>query len=84
MSGEVKYDTSHHAGSTPAARIANRLKNSGDTEHAHHVVQTGNSPNRVFTNIHHSRQHKYGEDAKGVGIDGKLRGPANPVKRGDV
>ena len=28
---EVRYDKSHHAGGTPEARIASRLRNSGDT-----------------------------------------------------
>jgi hypothetical protein len=35
---EVKYDKSHHAGSTPEARITARLRNSGGLE-ADHVVQ---------------------------------------------
>src|SRR6516165_4424867 len=75
----VKYDTSHHCGATPEARIAYRLRNSGGEE-ADHVVQTGTGPQRVFTNIHNpgsSRQH--GADNRGEpGIDSKLRGPANP------
>jgi hypothetical protein len=78
---EVKYNKMHHAGATPEARISNRLRNSGDVAHAHHVVQTGNSPNRTITNVHHSRINKYGPDATGVDIYGRTRGPANPVKR---
>ena len=54
--GETKYNTSHHAGATAEARIANRLRNSGDTKNADHVVQTGHSPTRVFTNIHSQGQ----------------------------
>jgi hypothetical protein len=55
---EVKYDTSHHAGATPEARIAARLRNSGG-EHADHVIQKGDGPTRTYTNIHHSagQQH---------------------------
>src|SRR6516225_2910508 len=48
----VKYDTSHHAGATPEARIASRLRNSGGEE-ADHIVQKGSGPTRTFTNIHH-------------------------------
>jgi hypothetical protein len=50
---EVKYDKSHHAGGTPEARIANRLRNSGGND-ADHIVQKGTSPNRTFTNVWHS------------------------------
>jgi hypothetical protein len=43
-------------------------------------VQKGSGPTRAFTNIHHpgsARQH--GADHPGEpGIDGKMRGPANP------
>ena len=45
---ETKYNTSHHAGGTPEARIANRLKNSGGEEAHHHAVH-GTGPTR--TNI---------------------------------
>jgi hypothetical protein len=51
---EVKYRP-HHSGNTPEQRIAARYRNSGcDT--ADHVIQTGNSPNRLFTNIHSKGQ----------------------------
>jgi hypothetical protein len=59
MAQEVKYNAGHHAGSTPEARIANRLKNSGGEE-ADHVVQKGSGPTRTYTNIHNpgsARQH---------------------------
>ena len=71
---EVKYRQDHHAGATPEARIAHRLRNSGDTKNADHVVQTGNSPNRVFTNVHHSRAQQYGEGVQGNDIHGNRRG----------
>jgi hypothetical protein len=58
-------------------RIADRLRNSGDTAHADHSVVHGTGPTRAHTNIHYSRQHKYGPDVTGVGIDGRPRGPAS-------
>jgi hypothetical protein len=79
MAQEVKYNRSHHAGGTPEARIANRLRNSGG-EDADTIVQKGSGPTRTFHNIHNpgsARQH--GEDNRGEpGIDGAMRGPANP------
>ena len=72
---EVKYNTSHHAGATPEARIANRLRNSGDTANADHVDQKGSGPTRTFTNIDNSRQHRYGPGHSGEGsIIGTKRG----------
>jgi hypothetical protein len=59
MAQEVKYDRNHHAGGTPEARIANRLRNSGGEEADHSVVH-GTGPTRTWTNIHHpgsARQH---------------------------
>jgi hypothetical protein len=67
MACEIKYNTSHHAGGTPEARIANRLKNSGDTKNADHSVIHGTGPTRTATNIHHSRNVQYGEGNKGEG-----------------
>jgi hypothetical protein len=52
MACEVKYNPGKGG---PEQRIANRLKNSGDTQDADHVVQKGSSPNRTFTNVHHTR-----------------------------
>jgi hypothetical protein len=79
---EVKYDRGHHAGATPEARIANRLRNSGGEE-ADHVVQKGSGPTRTFTNIHHpgsARRHgqpNVGEGSisgdKQVSCDGRRR-----------
>jgi hypothetical protein len=48
---EERYDKSHHAGGTPEARIAARLRNSGG-EHCDHSVQHGSGPTRTYTNIH--------------------------------
>jgi hypothetical protein len=76
---EIKYNTSHHAGATPEARIASRLRNSGGEE-ADNIVKTGDGARRTFTNIHHpgsARQH--GADNPGEGnIFGEKRGPAQP------
>jgi hypothetical protein len=76
----VKYDTTHHAGATPEARIANRLRNSGETKEAHHVVQKGSGPTRAFTNVHETGNVlQRGPDHKGEGnIFGQPRGVANP------
>lgn len=54
---DVRYNKSHHAGATPEARIANRLRNSGDAKNADHVIQTGNSARRTFHNIFNSANH---------------------------
>jgi hypothetical protein len=80
--GETKYNTGHHAGATPEARIANRLRNSGDTANAERSVVHGTGPTRTHTNIHHSRVHSYGADAKGRDIYGNPRGPAD--RKGEV
>ena len=75
MAQEVKYDRNHHAGATPEARIASRLRNSGGEEADHHGVH-GTGPTRTHTNIHNpgsARQHgdvNSGEPA----IDGSKRG----------
>jgi hypothetical protein len=53
MAQEVKYNTGHHAGATPEARIANRLKNSGGEEADHSVVH-GTGPTRTWTNLHNT------------------------------
>jgi hypothetical protein len=75
---EIKYDTRHHAGATPEARIANRLRNSGGEE-ADHVVQKGSGPTRAFTNVHEKGNvMQRGADHPGEGsIFGEKRGPAN-------
>jgi hypothetical protein len=54
MPPDVRYNQSHHAGPDAEARIAARLRNSGDCDNADTVVQNGNSAQRVFHNIHHS------------------------------
>ena len=67
-----------HSGKSMEQRVADRLKNSGDTAHADQSVVHGTGPTRAHTNIHHSRVTSYGEDNKGEpGIDGRMRGPAN-------
>jgi hypothetical protein len=78
-----KYDTSHHAGATPEARIANRLRNSGGEEADHHAVH-GTGPTRTHTNIHSTGNvQQRGSDNKGEGdIDNRPRGSNNP--RGEI
>ena len=67
-----------HSGKSMDQRVADRLKNSGDTAHADHSVVHGTGPTRTHTQIHHSRVTSYGEDHPGEpGIDGRMRGPAN-------
>jgi hypothetical protein len=51
---EVKYNKSHHAGGTPEARIANRLRNSGEGSKPNVHTQHGTGPQRAHHNIHHS------------------------------
>jgi hypothetical protein len=74
---ETKYNTSHHSGATPEARIANRLKNSGGDGADHHAVH-GTGPTRTHTNIHNSAGAKqHGGPNRGEGdIYGEKRGPA--------
>jgi hypothetical protein len=55
---EVKYDKSHHAGGTPEARIAARLKPSSSHATADHHVMQGSGPTRV-----HHTVHTYGQQA---------------------
>jgi hypothetical protein len=76
---EIKYDTSHHAGATPEARIRNRLRNSGGEE-ADVITKTGDSARRTFHNIHHTGNvMQRGSDAKGEGdINNRPRGSNNP------
>ena len=67
-----------HSGKSMEQRVADRLKNSGDTAHADVSVVHGTGPTRTHTNIHHSRVHTQGETNKGEpGIDGRMRGPAD-------
>jgi hypothetical protein len=72
---EVKYRQDHPAGATPEARIAHRLRNSGDTAHADVSVVHGEGPTRTHTNIHHTRNTDYGKGNPGEGdVDGHKRG----------
>jgi hypothetical protein len=81
MAQEVKYNANHHAGATPEARIANRLRNSGGEGADHHAVH-GTGPTRTHSNIHNSGSAKrHGSPNEGeVGIDGAKRGV---VRTGD-
>jgi hypothetical protein len=76
---EIKYNTSHHAGGTPEARIRNRLRNSGGEE-ADVITKTGDSARRTFHNIHHTGNvMQRGSDNPGEGsITGERRTVANP------
>jgi hypothetical protein len=75
---EVKYDTTHHAGATPEARIANRLRNSGNAKEADHSVVHGTGPTRTHTNVHEKGNvMQRGDDVRGQDIHGNARGPAN-------
>jgi hypothetical protein len=51
---EVRYNTRHHAGASPEARIANRLRNSGADAKPNVTVQKGEGPTRTHTNIHNA------------------------------
>jgi hypothetical protein len=62
-------------GKSMEQRIADRLKNSGDTQHADHSVVHGTGPTRTHTNIHYSRDTYYGKGNPGEGsISGRKRG----------
>jgi hypothetical protein len=64
-----------HSGKSMEQRVADRLKNSGDTANAQHSVVHGTGPTRTYTNIHHSRVHEHGAPNKGEGdINNKPRG----------
>ena len=64
-----------HSGKSMEQRVADRLKNSGDTANAQHSVVHGTGPTRTYTNIHHSRVHVHGVPNKGEGdINNKPRG----------
>jgi hypothetical protein len=62
-------------GKSMEQRIADRLKNSGDTAHADHSVVHGTGPTRTHTNLHYSRVTDYGKGNPGEGdIEGHKRG----------
>jgi hypothetical protein len=72
-----------HSGKSMEQRVADRLKNSGDVQHADHHAAHGTGPTRTHTNIHDSRNQQYGEDHPGEGdIFGRPRGPAN--RKGEI
>jgi hypothetical protein len=62
-----------------AETIERRMRNSGGEE-ASQTIKSGDGVRRVFHNIHlHGHQAQHGNDNKGEpGVDGKMRGPANP------
>jgi hypothetical protein len=49
---ETRYDPKHHAGGTPEARIASRLRNSGAGADPDHMTKEGSGARRTFHNIH--------------------------------
>jgi hypothetical protein len=51
---EVRYNKNHHAGSGPEQRIASRLRNSGAGAKPNVTTKQGESPQRVFHNIHNA------------------------------
>jgi hypothetical protein len=51
---ETKYDPKHHAGGTPEARIAARLKNSGAGADPDHMTKEGSGARRTFHNLHNA------------------------------
>ena len=67
-------------GKSMEQRVADRLKNSGDTKNADHSVVHGTGPTRTHTNIHLTGTAKqHGPDNKGEGdIYQRPRGSANP------
>jgi hypothetical protein len=77
---EIRTHRDHPA--SMEERIRRRYKNSG--EEADFTTKVGEGPNRLFHNQHNKGNvMQRGEDNKGEpGIDGKLRGPANP--RGEI
>jgi hypothetical protein len=70
----VRYNKSHPAGATPEARIANRLRNSGDTKNADSVVQKGTGPTRTFHNIHHGADQLPPPNVRGRNIRQTAKG----------
>jgi hypothetical protein len=71
---EIKTSSDHPA--SMAERVNKRLRNSGAGAKPDVTVQTGNSPQRAFHNIHHSGSAgKHGSDNRGEGdISGNRRG----------
>jgi hypothetical protein len=72
--GETVMVEVHLTGKSMEARIADRLKSSGDAAHADHSVVHGTGPTRTHTNIHNSRNTDYGPGHVGVDINGQKRG----------
>jgi hypothetical protein len=64
---------------TAQETIERRMRNSGGEE-ADKTIKSGDGVRRVYHNIHLSgHQAQHGADHPGEpGVDGKMRGPANP------
>ena len=57
-----------HSGKSMEQRVADRLKNSGDTANADHSVVHGTGPTRTHTNVHLSGSAKqHGKPNEGEG-----------------
>jgi hypothetical protein len=58
-------DKLHLRGPSMEQRIANRLRNSGAGATPDSTTQTGNSPTRTITNLHHSPGQKARNSGEG-------------------
>jgi hypothetical protein len=54
---DIRYNTSHHSGGTPEARVSNRLRNSGAGAKPDTTVTKGSGPTRTYSNIHPAAGH---------------------------
>jgi hypothetical protein len=68
---ETKYNPNHHAGGTPEARIANRLRNSGAGADPDHMTKEGSGARRTFHNIHNAG-HPVDPSTAAKSTDGKV------------
>jgi hypothetical protein len=68
---ETKYDSKHHAGATPEARIASRLRNSGAGADPDHMTKEGSGARRTFHNIHEAG-HPVDPSTAAKSTDGKV------------
>jgi hypothetical protein len=62
-----------------AETLQRRMRDSGDTSTASHVIKSGEGVRRTIHHVHPSgHQAQHGPDNKGEpGIDGRMRGPAD-------
>ena len=70
-----------HSGKSMEQRVADRLKNSGDVQHADHHAAHGTGPTRAHTNIHNTRNQCYGEDHPAKGTSSVARAKARFEER---